>query len=69
MGDFLKELGKHFLNLALAVAVSLVFQPVVQGHFNLSLAFLAGFIYLNLLGLSFILMYWGNRFEDRDKED
>ncbi len=69
MGDFLKELGKHFLNFALALIISLVFQPLVQGKFNPKFTLWVSLGYTSLLALSLVLFTLGDKLEKRDQKE
>jgi len=69
MSEFLKELGKHFLNLALLVAGALIVQPFVKGKLSLNIALLGVITYISFIILSFLLILWGNRLEERKREE
>ena len=61
MGEALKEVGKHLLNLALAIAVYILIQPLLKGAFSLK-AFLLGLVfYLILVALGILLIAIGDR--------
>lgn len=47
-----RELGKHFLNLALGIALTGIIQPLIQGevHFQVLFFCLALYLLLGLLG-------------------
>ncbi len=66
MGEALKELGKHLLNLALAVAVYLLIQPFLKEKFSLKI-FISGFLfYLLLGGLGFLLILFGSKLSNKE---
>jgi len=56
MCEFLKELGKHLLNLALLIAGALIVQPLVNNKFSWSTAMIGAVAYFSLLILSYLLM-------------
>ncbi len=56
MCEFLKELAKHLLNLALLLAGALIVQPLVNGKFSWVVALIGAIGYLSLLFLSYLLM-------------
>lgn len=66
MGEALKELGKHLLNLALAIAVYLLIQPFLKEKFSLKV-FLIGFLFYFLLGsLGFLLIIFGSKLSNKE---
>ena len=56
MCEYLKELGKHLLNLALFLAGALIIQPIVKGKFSFWIAMIGAIGYLSLLLLSYLLI-------------
>ena len=66
MGEALKELGKHLLNLALAVAVYLLIQPFLKGEFSLKVFSIGFLFYLLLAGLGFLLIIFGNTLSNKE---
>ena len=67
---FFEEFGKHMLNFALALIVALVFQPVVNGHFNFKFAIWAVIGYVSLIAGSLAFFWLSDRLENRkDGED
>ena len=69
MAKFFEELGKHLLNIALALVVALVFQPIVQGHSNPEFIQWAGIGYPSLVFASFILFYLSDKLKKLDEKE
>jgi len=61
MANFFEELGKHFLNFALALIVALVFQPIVQGHASGKFILWASLGYISLVIASFTLFWLSDK--------
>ena len=69
MAKFFEELGKHFLNFALALVIALVFQPIVQGHASTKFLLWASLGYVSLVIASFILFWLSDKLRNwNDKE-
>jgi len=66
MAKFFEEFGKHLLNVALALIVALVFQPIVKGHFSSKFTLLALVGYLTLMLASWLSFKLSDRFRNRD---
>ena len=66
MDEALKELGKHLLNLALAVAVYLLIQPFLKEKFSFKV-FIIGFLfYMLLASLGFLLIIFGSKLSNKE---
>ena len=61
MGEALKEVGKHLLNLALAVAIYILIQPLLKGSFSPKVFMLGFAFYLVLVVLGILLIAIGDR--------
>ena len=66
MGEALKEVGKHLLNLALAVAVYLLIQPFLKGIFSLKTFIIGISFYFLLIASGILLIILGNRLSDKE---
>ena len=66
MGEAVKEVGKHLLNLALAVAVYLLIQPFLKGKFSLKVFTIGFLFYLTLAGFGFLLITYGNKLSNKE---
>ena len=61
--EALKELGKFFYNLALAVAVALIIQPFANDKVNPSIL-IAGLLSAVInLGIGFLLLSFGDKLD------
>jgi len=65
MGEALKELGKHLLNLALAIAIYLLIQPFLKGKPSLKVLVIGISFYFLLIALGFLLIILGNKLSDK----
>lgn len=54
-----EEVGKHFLNVCVAIIVFAIIQPLVNGTFNLKLAVYSAVAYFTLFVSSIILLVLG----------
>jgi len=64
MGEALKEVGKHLLNLALAIAIYLLIQPFLKDSSSLKLFMMGIFFYFVLIALGILLIVIGNKIDE-----
>ena len=57
--EYLKELWKQFLNLAIAIIVFAIIQPVIKGEIKLSVAIIAVLLYFVFTTIGGILIKKG----------
>ena len=67
MGEALKEVGKHLLNLALAIAIYLLIQPFLKGKASSKIFTVGIFSYFLLITLGILLIVLGNKLSDREE--
>ncbi len=53
------ELGKHFFNIAVAIIVFAVLQPLIRGNINIKVAIIFSIIYFALVTTATILIIIG----------
>ncbi len=68
MGEALKELGKHFLNLAVAVIVFMILQPLVSPNISNKFYLIGMISYLIIVISGFFLIIIGKKLEDIKNE-
>ncbi len=61
MGKVLEEFGRWFLNLALAIGVALILQPIAKGEFRLDTAFWGLLTMLVLLFFAYRFLYLSSK--------
>ena len=54
-----EELGKHSLNIGVAVIVFAIIQPIVGGSLNFKIAIFASIFYVILLTIGVFFLYIG----------
>ncbi|WP_164930571.1 hypothetical protein [Aquifex aeolicus] len=55
----LEEIGKHYLNIGVAIIVFAIIQPIVQGKFNIKVALYFGLAYFIVFSIAIILLVIG----------
>lgn len=68
MGEALKELGKHLLNLAVAIIVFVILQPLMAGKMKNFFTISAVIVYLFIVSVGFLLIKKGKELEDSKNE-
>ncbi len=59
MKKVFEEIGKHFLNIGVAIVVFAILQPIIKGEFDIKISLVFGFIYLVIVLISAILIAVG----------
>ena len=67
MGEALKEIGKHLLNIAVAIIVFIIIQPAVIHKIDKPLAILGIFAYFIIIMISFLLIKAGKYIEKKEE--
>ena len=59
MKKVFEEIGKHFLNIGVAIVVFAILQLIIKGKFDIKISFIFGLIYLVIVLVSAILIAVG----------
>ncbi len=56
-----EEVGKHFLNIGVAIIVFAILQPIIKNEFSLKSSLMFGLIYLIVFSIAVFLIMIGGK--------